>query len=546
MKSGLKKSFTLPLILTILISASFFQLWFIFKPIPVSFDILGNGKCKINIQLNKKDNDDFQKVKIIEKDITFKNLTHEKLSVKKSIKPKRFRILISNLEPLETITISNIKLNKVNLDEFDKFSVNGANLQIKDNCLIISPITERIEIKYNKTLNITAPIQFEPELLLIIIILSFIITYKLTNYLTKLSIGQSKIDIIFLTIFFIFLLVPVSYINNDAISYAENRSLAKFPLLYYKQQGVNFNFGKQFDNWFNDRFNMRNFFISVYDAKNLLNKNWKTKNVIKGKDDWLFLATRASIESYTNSTPFTEDELIRINKYLTSIDDYCSKTGKLFYFVIVPDKHKVYPEYYSDLIRKVNPDSKSKAVQLIEYLNKKSKIKAIYLKDYFITNKDKGYLYDKQDTHWNLLGAYYGYLAIMDLISKDIKDIYIYNPPKRTKWKEKGGLNSSLPNSLKNKIEFYYDVPDVSDRKANCDKSMVVCANSSQKRNLLVYGDSFTENLAYFLPESFNKTQFLRKQGRLSPYGMNDEDVVILEIVERFLAAELGVYKEEQ
>ncbi len=547
MKLRINKSYIISLLLTVLISVASFQLWFVFKPIPVSFNISGIGKCKINIQLNKKDNDDFAKIKSAEKDIVFNNNEFKEFSVKRMIKPKRFRILISNLQPLQPIIISNIKLNNsYELNEYNKYSVSGADFHIKNNSLILYPISERIEIKYNKTLDITAPIQFEPELLLIIFILSFFITYKIVDCLTKLSKEQSNSDIIFLTIFFIFLLVPVSYINNDEISYAENRSLAKLYPLYSKYTGVNFNFGKQFDNWYNDRFNLRRFFISVYDTKNLLNKNWKTKKVIKGKEDWLFLATRASIESYTNATPFTDEELISINKYLSSIDEYCRKSGKLFYFVIVPDKHKIYPEYYSDLIRKVNDDSKSKAVQLVEYLNKYSKIKVIYLKDIITANKDKGYLYDKQDTHWNLLGTYYGYLGIMHLISKDINDLYIYNPKGKTKWKEQGGLNNSLPDILKNKIEFYYDVPDVSDRKAICDVKMENCFNKSQKRNLLVYGDSFTENLAYYLPESFNKTQFLRKQGKLSPFGMNEADVVILEIVERFLPAELGVYKEEE
>ncbi len=548
MNFKITKSFIISFILTVLITVASFQLWFVFKPVPVSLDIKGSGKCKINIQLNKKDNNQFMKIKMSQKDISFNDLTHETFFVKKMIKPKRFRILISNLEPLNTFTLSNITLNNnVLLNDFSKFSIDGANFKIINDSLVISPQKERIEILYDKTLNITAPIQFEPELLLIIFILSFAVSFTLVNYLKNIKKNDnSKIDIIFLTVFFIFLLIPMSYINNEEISYAENRSLAKFYPIYTKQEGVNFNFGKQFDNWYNDRFNLRRFFISVYDTKNLFNKNWKTKKVIKGKEDWLFLATRASIESYTNATPFSEEELIRINKYLTGIDDYCRKSGKLFYFVIVPDKHKIYPEYYSDLIRKVNDDSKSKAEQIVNYLNKNSNIKVIYLKDILEANKNKGYLYDKQDTHWNLLGTYYGYLGIMDLISKDIKDIYIYKPKGETKWKEQGGLNGMLPDILKNKIEFYYDVPDVSDRKAKCDVKMENCINKSQKRNLIVYGDSFTENLAYYLPESFNKTQFLRKQGKLSPFGMNEADVVILEIVERFLPAELGIYKEEE
>ena len=260
MKLRINKSCILSIILTVLISAASFHLWFVFKPIPVSFDIKGSGKCKINIQFNKKDNNDYFKIKNTEKDFAFNNNSHENFEIRKMIKPKRFRILISNLEPLNTFSLRNITLNNnVLIDDFSKFSINGADFKIINNSLVISPKKERIEILYDKTLNITAPIQFEPELLLIIIILSFAVSFTLINYLKNINNqnNNSKIDIIFLTVFFIFLLIPISYINNEEISYAENRSLAKFYPIYTKQEGVNFNFGKQFDNWYNDRFNLR-------------------------------------------------------------------------------------------------------------------------------------------------------------------------------------------------------------------------------------------------------------------------------------------------
>ena len=58
---------------------------------------------------------------------------------------------------------------------------------------------------------------FEFEIFTIILVLSFLFFYKITDYIAdfKTIREKSRIDIIFLTIFFVFLFIPMSHVNQD-------------------------------------------------------------------------------------------------------------------------------------------------------------------------------------------------------------------------------------------------------------------------------------------------------------------------------------------
>ena len=91
-----------------------------------------------------------------------------------------------------------------------------------------------------------------------ILILSFLLSYKITDYISdfKTVKNNSRIDIIFLLIFFILLCIPASHISKAKKAKSENRYLAKKTTLINKK-GLNLNFGKEFNDWFDDRFAFR-------------------------------------------------------------------------------------------------------------------------------------------------------------------------------------------------------------------------------------------------------------------------------------------------
>ena len=66
-----RKRTLISIIITFVCIALTNRLWFTIKPLQISFNILGEGNTKFEIFLNKKDNNDFQKVKygVIEKNL---------------------------------------------------------------------------------------------------------------------------------------------------------------------------------------------------------------------------------------------------------------------------------------------------------------------------------------------------------------------------------------------------------------------------------------------------------------------------------------------
>ncbi len=157
------------------------------------------------------------------------------------------------------------------------------------------------------------------------VVLSLLITIILLAAINKSRLVFEPIsvnfEIVFLLIFFIFLFIPMLHIEKNDISHRENRTLAKLPPIIGKNGRLNYKFPKQFDVWFNDRFNLRKSFIEAYNAKLILNKNWKTKDVIKGKDNWLFLGRMESINSYTNQNLFNNEQMEEFANYLSEIDE---------------------------------------------------------------------------------------------------------------------------------------------------------------------------------------------------------------------------------
>ncbi len=376
---------------------------------------------------------------------------------------------------------------------------------------------------------------------LIILICGYLLSLKLTSYLAdfKNIQKQSRIEIIFLTVFFVMLFIPMSHINQNAVSKKENRKLAQYKSLIKNSGELNYNFGKDFDNWFNDRFYLKNLLYEINSLTTICNKNWQTTRVLKGDENWLFYKGENSIENYQNSNMFSENELVQITNYLTSINNYCKKRNKKFYFVIAPDKNKIYGEYYPQSIKKVNPDTDSRANQLKNHLQNNTDINVLYLYDTITEHKKENLLYYKTDTHWNHLGAYYGYSEIINTINKDFNNKLTTDKIESISYQEfSGDLNKMLPKILKTKKE---QEPIIKTQNENnyCKQTATVrdiqsCSNKESQYNLLMYRDSFTVNLIPYLSKDFKNSKYIWKYD-VDKDEINNNDIIILETVERLL-----------
>ena len=247
------------------------KFWFKFRPIPVDFDILGNGNYNVEVQLNKKNNDEFKKVKNGYITINSnQNFQHARIEIARAKYPKRIKLIFHNVENKTPIKISNlnIKDGKINLipSQKEAFKAIGASIKTKDALVILYPKDDKIELIYKNKLNINPSIKFEFEIFIIILVVSFLFFWKLVNYISNFKTLKqaSRLDIIFLTSFFIILFIPMSHINKNDISIQENRTLAKWNGFLKPNGEINWKFGEDFNNWFNDRFALREKTITIH------------------------------------------------------------------------------------------------------------------------------------------------------------------------------------------------------------------------------------------------------------------------------------------
>ncbi|MBR1604719.1 MAG: hypothetical protein IJ660_01260 [Alphaproteobacteria bacterium] len=412
-----------------------------------------------------------------------------------------------------------------------------------------SPYYYKFNANHNEYISIKTNIKqhykIKFDIFISVIILAYLLSYKIIQYLSLFIIidNYSCLDLVFTAIFIGLLFLPMSNISKVQKSVEENRMLAQPPSLFVDKM-LNNEYGKQFEAWFNDRFLGRSLLLKLFKNKANAKEN---ENVIEGLDNWIFYKQENSIRNFQNLDLFSEEELESIGNYLQSIQKWCEKNGKKFYFIIPADKNKIYGEFFPKRIKKINPDSQSRANQLVDYIHHNyPEIKLLYLQNALLENKNKGFLYWKNDTHWNDFGAYIGYLELMKMIQKDYPKIKI---SQETFSQEKTfpGMMMGLGDE-----KIYDEITYKSTNKAcNCYKiksSEVYkaheCYNSTNKLNMFLLRDSFSgepegkgRGLLPYLYESFAKVQ-IKWRYAINYNDINElkeSDVIVLEVIERHL-----------
>ena len=450
-------------------------------------------------------------------------------------------VTLSDLKVIGEKTVAMETLSDFTLHEIDSSKQDGKFFQLTSN-------QPDPYIIYKSPVNLQAKwqVRIDYYIFFIILVISLLAAHKIVQYLAQFKFKEktSRIDIVFVTVFFVLLFIPMMKISDAEKSDKENRMLAKY-VPFIKEGQINLKYSTNFESWYNDHFFGRDFLINIYNfLEKKINPNRGNKNVLVGQDGWLFFKGDNSIENFQNVKLFSPEELQRAAHYLASIDEWARKNGKEFYYVICPDKNKIYGEYFPSSIYKTKPDSQSRAHQLIQYLRGKTQVKVLYLADALKSHKEDGLLYYKNDTHWNSLGSYIGYLEVMKEIQKNNSQLPVLT---NLTWKEtthpKGDLTNLLGSSAQD-LETRYLVSGIAPvqdckvlRQQGAQKDMF-CRNPQGKLRLSIRGDSFSTALLDYLRHSFNETLSYRRYN-FTKQDLEDikknSDVIILETVERFI-----------
>ncbi|MDR3300438.1 MAG: hypothetical protein LBU43_10720 [Candidatus Accumulibacter sp.] len=357
---------------------------------------------------------------------------------------------------------------------------------------------------------------------------------------------------LFLYVFFVSLFIPGIFLNNRSeLKLPDNRLAAFSPRLKITEtKKINENYTRDWDAYLNDRFGWRSVLIEL--SRLLKKSHVAIQNglTLYGKNGWEFYAGENSIQNYQNIHLFSDDELKRAADYLSTLDNWCNTHGKRFYLFIAPDKNKIYGEFYPSVIKKINPDSKSRANQLVNFLRANTSIKVVYPYDVLHEHKKDGLLYwAENNTHWNELGAYYGYADLMKTMQIEpigftrlrrsrkpiLKDGNIYLVPDIPNMADYDDIYS---NQLYKLCKFQSLPPP--DGYKNITENRA-CHNENGKYNVFMFRDSFGQSLTPYLANTFKDMTLVWRQNvttqDLEYIKDNNVDIVIDEIVERYITA---------
>lgn len=461
---------------------------------------------------------------------------------------QRFRLDIDPRETQESnVSISNLEIKgkksfivedyakECRFNQPQQFTIE------KDKLKVVAKRKVDAYFQFIKPLCIEQGIHIDWLVLISIIVLGILVISKLLTYIIRfklLSEGRIR-DIIFLLVFFLMLVVPASNINDAKKSETENRMLAEKPLVD-KLFDEAYQYGAKFDEWFSDRFYGREYLVKLHSLIGWGASKIGNDRVLCGKDNWLFYKKELNLEDYMNVHPADEKQLQSAARYVAEIKKWCEANEKKFYYIIAPNKHRVYDEFYRG-VRKQKPDSESMINRFLPIL-RVAGMEAIYpIKELKKAKKDD-MLYWKHDTHWTTVGAWIGYKSLMQEICKSTPDIEIFVPTFRPAQNYGRDLEAMYPETVKDTPEGYKELCFRSDVSVSglpiSSRGITIVKNAHRKGNVVVLRDSFTTALAPYLNETFGSVCYIWSR-RVSKEEVDKylkpADIVILETVERYV-----------
>ena len=362
-------------------------------------------------------------------------------------------------------------------------------------------------------------------------------------------------DRLFLIVFFLTMIsVPplvTGFLPKQEISNHDQRKLAEWPTIRWSENEWR-TFPKKFEAYMNDHIGFRDPLIRIHNfIRVFLFHKSPLQHILLGKDNWMYIRSEKSLEDYRGLDPFTNQQMHRWKQVLEARNGWLNSQGIHYLFVVAPDKHTIYPEYMPDYLQKI--ESKTRLDQLVEYLHQHSFFRIIDLRDALIQAKKTGLVYYRTDSHWNSIGGFICYEAILSRMARWFPDLMFID---RELFKDLSSRTAGGGLSLMLRLENWLTEDDHPQRtvksprseKIDFDHNQLSFATAFHKSDLraVVFRDSFFSAVEKFLSEHFNPVYYVWKRDATnSSYDHallkqlireNKPHVVIEERVERLVS----------
>lgn len=208
-------------------------------------------------------------------------------------------------------------------------------------------------------------------------------------------------------------------VGSERQIWSETEKRALSPLPDFPQKGTDIvRFFKQLDDYFNDHFGFRDFFIARYQRE--IEKRFDKKSihprVIKGLDGYFFFNDFGLLKDFLGLTPLTQKQLEQFTEIQNQKDDWFRSNGIHYLYAIAPNKQSIYPEKLMENALKLKGTTRYD--QLLSHMNHEYPEYMVNLFDLLKVESKASSLYYKNDSHWNKRAAYLVFQNIMEKISQ--------------------------------------------------------------------------------------------------------------------------------
>lgn len=285
----------------------------------------------------------------------------------------------------------------------------------------------------------------------------------------------------------------------------------------------NSDYGKRYEDWFNDHFSGRAALIQLHDSiRNELSV------ILHGKDAVYFLQ-----DDWRFDVPFIDDvDWIRASRQsivsnLVQLNEFCKKNNIKLYVLEVPGKETVY----KNIIKEKYGFNESLFVQFSHVHEgllkevRKHQIPYVYPYDALCDASKQDLVFFKRLHHWTDWGAFIGYSELMKKVRREFPDIAIVSLDDyqktvhslvRDNWsrnyhdgclKRFFNLNRVPVNSV---AYHYYDHKDADKIEVKVGRNTKDFTYPTGKYKIMLMGTSQNEVFLQFLPYSAFRTRYIR------------------------------------
>jgi alginate O-acetyltransferase complex protein AlgJ len=381
----------------------------------------------------------------------------------------------------------------------------------------------------------------------------------------KFDAPKRQIENFVTAIFFLTPLVVLSVLTaincrfSDATYSAdEKRALAPAPKFHDLKDLKAF--PSSFDHYWNDKFAFRAQLmkwdsITKWSLFQTSTHPW----VLVGTDGWLYLTDESDKATLRHDPLFSANELSEWTRVLEARRRWLAKRNIKYIVVVAPSKCTIYPEHIPDNFKPLRAESRLD--QFVEAMRTRTSVRVLDLRPAML--KAKGTekyqpIYFKNDSHWNFVGGRRATSVIVNAIadwfpslsSVSDKDTQVVrseleNGDLAGMLGLKGYLKEEQVLLVPNGNFSWHDSKDMPrppiDVPHRSREPFATEVDNPHLPKAVALRDSFFQTVKFYLSNYFRRISYYWQLQEFPAEAIEKEhpDIVIQEIVERFLASEV-------